>query len=63
MRLRTVLLIFQFLKFIDGRVEFPGFNVNLLLVSQLYDMVTSSSSEKQRPDVDTHWMAEAGLNV
>jgi len=31
------------------------------VMSKLYDMVTSSSSEKQRPDVDTHWMAEAGL--
>ena len=27
---------------------------------QIYDMVTSSSGDKQRPDVDTHWMAEAG---
>lgn len=31
------------------------------VMSKIYDMVTSSSGDKQRPDVDTHWMAEAGL--
>jgi len=31
------------------------------VMSKIYDMVTSSNGDKQRPDVDTHWMAETGL--